>query len=125
MRGLRIGRGAIYVGGCFIALAFMLLFAATDVYVVALAGIILAGAGTAGFATMQAVLVMVSAGPEMRGRTLGLLSMAIGALPFSMVLLGGAAQFIGPPAALMGSVVLGIAALTAWTIWRPESARLR
>jgi hypothetical protein len=107
------------------ALAFILLFAATDIYAVALMGILLAGAGTAGFGTMQAVLVMISAGPDMRGRALGMLSTAIGALPFSMVLLGGAAQLVGPPAALAGSALLGLVSMTFWTVRRPESARLR
>ena len=39
---------------------------------------------------------MTSADEEMRGRALGLLSMGIGALPFSMLTLGLAAQLTSP-----------------------------
>lgn len=122
-RGMRFGRGAIYVGGSFIALVFMFVFAASGSYPLALIGMMLAGAGTAGFATMQSVLVMVEASPEMRGRAMGILSMAIGALPFSMFLLGLVAEVIGPSTALLGSVVLGVISLGLWTIWRPQAAK--
>jgi hypothetical protein len=84
---------------------------------------VLAGAGIAGFATMQSVLVMVAATPEMRGRAMGILSMAIGALPFSMFFLGLVAEVTGPATALLGSVVLGVIALASWAVWRPEAVR--
>jgi hypothetical protein len=122
-RGLPFGRGAIYAGGCFAALVFMSIFAAVDLYPIALLGMTISGAGIAGFATMQSVLVMLNASPEMRGRAMGLLSMAIGALPFSMFFLGLVAQVIGPAAALSGSVALGVAAMTLWNFWRPEARR--
>jgi hypothetical protein len=51
----------------------------------------------------------------MRGRALGLTSMAIGVLPFSMLLLGLTAQTIGLGVAVMGSAVLGLLAMAAWT----------
>jgi MFS family permease len=124
-RGIPFGRGAIYVGGCVIALVSLLVFAAVDVYLIALLGLAAAGAGMAGFATMQSVLVMVSASDEMRGRAMGILSMAIGALPFSMLGLGLVAQAVGSPAAVMGSVITGLIALAAWLLARPEAARMR
>jgi predicted MFS family arabinose efflux permease len=123
-RGLSFKRGAIYVGGCVIALISLLVFAAVNVYLIALLALAIAGVGMAGFATMQSVLVMISASPEMRGRAMGILSMAIGALPFSMLALGLAAQAIGPAAAVMGSVVIGLVAMAVWTMKRPEAVRL-
>ena len=123
-RGLSFGRGAIYVGGSLIALVFMFVFAGSGIYIVALVSMTLAGAGIAGFGTMQSVLVLVSASPEMRGRAMGLLSMSIGVLPFSMLLLGLVAQVAGPAAALMGSVVLGVLALALWNLVRPEARRI-
>lgn len=123
-RGLPFGRGAIYVGGCIIALVFLFIFAIVDVYAVALIALTLSGAGTAGFATMQGVLVMVSASAEMRGRAMGFLSMTIGALPFSMFSLGLVAQAVEPAAALMGSAVLGLMAMALWDLRRPESRRM-
>jgi hypothetical protein len=123
-RGLPFGRGAIYVGGSLVALVFLGLFASVNVYIVALTAMTLAGAGISGFATMQSVLVLTSASPEMRGRALGLLSTAIGALPFSMFLLGLAAEATNASAAMAGSVSLGFVGLVLWTLWRPQAARL-
>jgi hypothetical protein len=60
----------------------------------------------------------------MRGRAMGILSMAIGVLPFGMVCLGLAAQQLGAPAAVMGSVTLSLAAMLLWNLVRPEARRL-
>jgi MFS family permease len=123
-RGLGISRGHAYVGGSVVALVFLSVFAAAGIYPVALAALVLAGLGTSGFATMQSALVMITADDAMRGRALGLLSMAIGALPFAMLLLGGVAQAVGPSAGVISSVVAGLAMMAIWSRIRPESQRL-
>lgn len=122
-KGLPWGRGIIYVGGSAIAMCFLFLFAATTWYPIAFLALLAAGAGVAGFATMQSVLVLTNAEPAMRGRAMGLLSMAIGALPFSMLVLGGVAQIVGSSAAVMGSVVAGLIVIGAWAKVRPEAQR--
>jgi MFS family permease len=123
-RGAGITRGQAYVGGSFFALVFLSIFAASGWYVLSLSALVFAGLGTSGFATMQTALVMITADDAMRGRALGLLSMAIGALPFAMLLLGGVAQAIGPSAGVISSVVAGLALMAVWTRLRPESQRL-
>jgi MFS family permease len=123
-RGLGVSRGHAYVGGSLVALVFLGVFAAAGVYPVALAALVLAGLGTSGFATMQSALVMITADDAMRGRALGLLSMAIGALPFAMLFLGGLAQAVGPSAGLISSVVAGLAMMAIWARLRPEAQRL-
>jgi MFS family permease len=123
-RGLGVSRGHAYVGGSVVALVFLLVFAAADIYPLALGALVLAGLGTSGFATMQSALVMITADDAMRGRALGLLSMAIGALPFAMLLLGGVAQAVGPSAGVISSVVAGLAMMSIWSRIRPESQRL-
>ena len=117
-------RGLAYVGGSLVALAFLFVFAAVRWYPAALVALLLAGMGQAGFVTMQSVLVMSTTGTALRGRAMGLLSMAIGTLPFAMVLLGLVAQQVGASAAVLGSVVVGIAVLLLWNLLRPEAARL-
>jgi MFS family permease len=123
-RGLPFGRGMAYVGGSMTAMAFLFIFATVSWYPLALLALVLAGVASSGFGTMQSALVMSSADDEMRGRALGLLSMGIGALPFSMLLLGIAAQLTSPPTAVMGSVSIGFACMIVWNLWRPESRRL-
>jgi MFS family permease len=122
-RGSGITRGQAYVGGSGLALAFLGIFAASGLYPVALVALIVAGFGISGFATMQSALVMINADDEMRGRALGILSMSIGALPFSMLLLGGAAQAIGPQLGVVASTVVGLMALVVWSRSHPEAYR--
>ena len=123
-RGLAIRRGWVYVGGCFVAMPSLFLFAAVGWYPAAFLLLFLAGVGISGFATMQSVLVMIGSNDAMRGRALGMLSMCIGALPFAMLMLGGAATAIGPPAAVMTSVGLGLVVLAAFLVVRPEAKNL-
>ena len=123
-RGVGISRGHAYVGGSVVALTFLGVFAAASWYPVALGALILAGLGNSGFATMQSALVMTTAGDEVRGRALGLLSMCIGVLPFAMLVLGGAAEVLGPSVSVVSGVVLGLVLMATWALRRPESQRL-
>jgi MFS family permease len=123
-RGLPWRRGLIYAGGSTLSLVFLFVFAASGWYPLALLALAVAGIGIAGFATMQSVLVMISADDEMRGRAMGLLSMSIGALPFSMLVLGAVAQAVGPATGVMLSVLVGLVALSLWSLRLPESLRL-
>jgi MFS family permease len=122
--GSPISRGHAYVGGSSVALVLLFLFASAEWYPLALAALIGAGFANSGFSTMQTALVMIHSSDEMRGRAMGLLSMAIGVLPFSMLMLGGAAQAIGPQTAVMASVAIGFSLLVLWNLWRPEARRL-
>ncbi|HLF78578.1 MAG TPA: MFS transporter [Dehalococcoidia bacterium] len=122
--GLPLGRGRIYFCGSMLALVFLCVFAAADSYPLALAALALAGFGTSGFATMQSVLVMITTEDEMRGRAMGLLSMSIGSLPFSMLILGGAAEAVGPSTGVTASVLIGLVLLVAWTLRSPEAQRI-
>jgi hypothetical protein len=96
-------------------MACLFLFAASPWYVPAVLALVVAGFAQAGFGAMQGSLILTAAGPEMRGRAMGVLSMAIGVLPFGMALLGAVAQFTNPAIAVMGSVTLGLLGLLAWS----------
>ena len=108
-------RGLLYVGGSVLAMVFLFAFAALQWYPLALVLLIAAGFGSSAFGTMQAVLVMTTADPEMRGRAMGILSMAIGGLPFGMIGLGLLAQAIGPTTAVMVAVAVGLVVTALWT----------
>jgi MFS family permease len=109
-------RVAFYCGGTLIALAGLVCFAFANAYALALAALTVAGAGTAGFSTMQSTLVMQTTTAEMRGRAMGALSMAIGTLPIALFVLGAIAEATGPVSALGTSALIGIVALAVcWT----------
>lgn len=118
-------RGALYVGGSVAAMLFLFAFAALQWYPIALVLLVAAGFGSSAFGTMQAVLVMTTAGPEMRGRAMGILSMAIGSLPFGMIGLGLVAQATSPAPAVMLSVVAGLVVVALWMARYPRVWSLR
>ncbi|MFN0148627.1 MAG: MFS transporter [Dehalococcoidia bacterium] len=118
-------RGLLYVGGSVLAMAFLFAFAAVQWYPAALLLLVIAGFGSSAFGTMQGVLVMTTAGPEMRGRAMGVLSMAIGSLPFGMIGLGLVAQLTAPATAVMVSVAVGFLVIAAWLARYPKVWTLR
>jgi MFS family permease len=108
---------AIYVGGITLYFTMLAAFAvATDPLLAGLA-LVLTGVGGAGFAIMQPTLVFLATPPEMRSRTLGLLSVCIGLGPLGFLALGGLAEAFGAPAATAGMGLAGLAVLAATRRW--------
>jgi predicted MFS family arabinose efflux permease len=113
-------RGLVYLAGVFFAMAMLIPFALATWYWFALAAIIASGVGGGFFGSMQSALVVSAAPVELRGRALGLLSMAIGALPLGMAALGELAERFGVRTSLLLNVGLGVIALALWTWRRPD-----
>ena len=117
-------RGLAYLLGVFVAMAFLVPFALGTSYWVVFASIVASGVGGGFFGATQSALVMAEAPAELRGRALGLLSMAIGALPIGMYFLGEMAERVGVPTALVLNVTIGASLLLIWTVRRPEVRRM-
>ena len=117
-------RGLLHVVGAFGAMTMLIVFANATWYPLALAALVLAGVSGSGFGTTQSALTISLADESLRGRALGLLSMAIGALPFGMFTLGLLARQVDPHRALTISVGTGMVLLAAWHLARPELRRL-
>ena len=100
--------GRVYLYGSLLGLTMALLFAASQWFGVSLVILMLLGLGTAGFGTMQSTIIVISASEEMRGRALGVISIAIGAGPVGALLIGIAAQFTSPSLAIAAFVTLGL-----------------
>lgn len=117
-------RGRAYVIGS--AGAFLLLngFALFDSYLGVYLSLLAASSFVGVFGATQSVLVMTAADPAMRGRALGMLSMAIGCLPLGMYALGELAEAVGAPTALVTANVVGVICLAAFLAWRPQVLRL-
>ncbi len=121
----RAARGLVYTAGSAVAMVCLLLFTAASWYPLALLALIAAGFGQSGFGALQGALILTASSPEMRGRAMGILSMAIGVLPFGMFLLGLAAQRAGPAVAVAASTTLGLALLLLWWRRHPLLSSLR
>ena len=119
------GWGWVFVGGSFVAAAALSLFAGSTVLWLSLVLLLLSGFGHAGFSVMQATLVLSQATPAMRGRAMGLVTLAIGSSPLGNLEQGLVAEQWGAPAAIGSSALLCavIVTLVAW--WYPGLLRLQ
>lgn len=108
--------GRFYTGGSLVALSGLLAFSFSQWYGVSAIILVYLGMGTAGFGSMQATLVALLAKEDMRGKILGIISLAIGAGPLGALLVGGMADLWHPMLALRieaisGLVCIGLIAL--------------
>lgn len=100
--------GRVYLGGSMMGLAMLLLFSFSQWYGVSLALMTLLGLGTAGFGTMQATIILLVARDDMRGRGLGIITLAIGAGPIGALMIGAIAEATNAPIALTIHATLGL-----------------
>jgi len=117
-------RGVVYVISSFGAMASLVVFTQIDRFVPALAALVVTGMCSAGFASVQSALVVACNPPEVRGRAMGMLAMAIGSLPFGMMLLGLLAERVGPQSAIVYCAGGGFVGLALWLLRRPEVLRI-
>lgn len=111
--------GRLYVGGSMLGLVMLLCFSTVRWYYVALPVLFVLGFGTSGFSTMQSTLVMLRATEEMRGRALGVISLAIGAGPIGALMIGAIASMSSTPFAIGVDAVLGIVSLSLIAVLMP------
>lgn len=96
------------------------IFALSSTYIVSFGFLLIGGVGFSGFAAMQVLLTLSTAMPTLRGRSMGIVGLAIGMQPFGVISLGLFAKWIGPQKALASFALAGLCAL-ALVRWRyPE-----
>ena len=112
--------GRVYLFGSLIGLVMGFAFAMSSNYGAALVMLILLGLGTAGFGTMQATIVVLAAKDEMRGRALGVISLAIGAGPIGALIIGAIADIASPETAIMILSTIGLVTVGLVGIAMPQ-----
>ena len=115
--------GLAYTLGVFVAMAMLIVWALSPNVLIAVITLYVASCGSGLFAATQSTLVLTTVSEEMRGRAMGLLSMAIGALPVGTYALGEVAQQLGARTAVICMASLGLAGMTLWLMIRPEVIR--
>ena len=103
--------GRVYLGGSIAGLIMLLIFSFSQWYGVSLVLMLMLGLGTAGFGAMQATIMLLVSRDDMRGRGLGILTLAIGAGPIGGLMLGTMADAMGAPRAMTINAVLGLIAV--------------
>ncbi len=124
LRGV-VPRGIAYAGGAIGAFVFLIGFGAFDNYWLVFVSLLIASSFVGTFAATQGALVMTSVPPAMRGRAMGLLSMAIGVLPLGMIALGEVSEVLGAPTALVLSSLVGLVCTIGYLTFRPQALRIR
>ena len=102
------GPGMIYAFGTAFAAVAVLGFAQSTSYNLSLALLLASGLSFAGFTVMQPVLMLLGAPPEMRGRSMGVNMVAVGAAPIGFLLTGAMSQAWGAPAAVTINCIAGL-----------------
>ena len=115
--------GRIYVGGSMIGLVGLLALSFSQWYELSFLITLIMGLGTAGFGTMQAAIVMLAAKEDMRGRALGIMTIAIGAGPIGSLIIGSVADVAGVTFAMGLNASIGIVALSLVWLLMPELRR--
>jgi MFS family permease len=103
--------GRIFLGGSILSLLALFVFSMSRWYLLSWPALLILGLGSSGFGAMQSTLVLLLAREQMRGRALGVLSLAIGAGPLGSLLIGAMASTIHPVFAVRMHALLGIIAL--------------
>ncbi len=94
-------------------------FALVPYYWLAIPLLFIGGFGMSGFGTMQSIIVVSSTRPEMRGRVLGVLAVAIGSGPIGALHIGWLATQIGTDTAVLAIAITGLILTTIpLLIWR-------
>ncbi|MDA0769862.1 MAG: MFS transporter [Chloroflexi bacterium] len=99
--------GRVYLYGSLLALSMLLMLSLSRWYGVSLGVLLIMGLGTSGFGTMQGTIVMLVARDDMRGRALGIMTLAIGAGPLGALAIGAVANAIGAPFAMTINAIAG------------------
>lgn len=112
--------GRVFLYGSLIALVALMLFSFSKLYLISLPLLLILGIGTSGFGTMQSAIVLLVSKPALRGRALGVVTLAIGAGPIGALIVGGLSDWIGPSNALLFNAVIGIVLVSIFGITMPS-----
>ena len=117
-------RGCVYIGGVAFGLLILIPFGLSNSVPMAALALFVAATGGGFFGATQSTLVLTTVPNEMRGRAMGLLSMAIGALPVGTFVLGEVAEPLGAPLAVVLMASLGLVALILWVSTHNQVLRM-
>ncbi len=98
--------GQIFCLGSVLGSTALLAFALTRSYELAVSLMLVGGLGRAGFSALQSTIILRNATNEMRGRAMGVLTLAIGVGPFGSLEVGALAESAGPSIALAANAIV-------------------
>lgn len=115
--------GRLYAAGTTLCLVSLLLFSLSRSYALSLPILLALGVGAGIFGSLQGAMVVLVAPEELRGKALGVMSLAIGTGPFGALFLGIVANIEGPSFALGLNAVAGLAMMGLIALFVPAIRR--
>jgi MFS family permease len=112
--------GRVFLAGSAVALVMSIGFALSGSFSTALPILVLLGVGHAGFGAMMWTIILLAPRAEMRGRALGVISLANGAAPLGALLIGALASATGPELAIIVLSTVGLLAIALVTVLMPQ-----
>ena len=104
-------KGLIMLAGGVIMGCFLIAFAATSSFLLALVLLALSNTGSMLFMTTNNTVIQASVEQEVRGRVMAVLLMSFGVMPLGVIPVTVAADAFGAPAAIAGTAAVMLAAL--------------
>ena len=117
------GPGRIFAYGTTGATVAVLMFALSPVFGLSLIFLFVVGLFFSAFVTMQPTLMLLGSPPEMRGRAMGVMMIAIGAGPIGFALIGATVEAWGAPTAVAANSVIGFTLLAGIVLMFPGIRR--
>lgn len=115
--------GRVYIGGAITASVALLLFSFSTWYALSVPMLLVLGMGNSGFSTMQSSIVMLLTDRHVRGKALGVITLAIGTAPLGALALGVMAEEMSAPFALRTNAILSIVCLVLVGLLAPALRR--
>ena len=119
-RNKMVYHGRKYLYGSILSLIALMVFSMSSWYLVSLPLLLILGIGTSGFGTMQSAIVLLVSRPELRGRALGVVTLAIGAGPIGSLVVGAVSEWIGPANALLFNSIIGLVLVCLSGLFMPS-----
>jgi MFS family permease len=107
----RLGYARLFATAVMVAPVILVGFSVSRELALCLVLLAAIGVMESGFAAMQSTLVLLSAPPRARGRTMGILSACIGTQPLGTLAIGLLAAAVGAPAAFAVNAVVALAVI--------------
>ena len=111
--------GRLFCSGVVLQFLSLFLFALSPAYPLSFVFLLFTGFGSAGFSTMQSTIILITASPEKRGTSLGVLGLCIGVAAFGGLLIGAVADLMSARIAVAISSSLGLLLLVPLIAFSP------
>jgi len=117
--------GGAFLGGSCGSAALLLIFAFSTLYPLSLGSLVASGFAMAFFGTLQSTILLNLSAEQMRGRVMGILSLAIGVMSLGMLVFGAIAETIGAPLVVGISAAIAAVSIIAILFFMPILRKLR